>query len=332
VKHGRDGDRTGIVIGRLEADNRRFVARTDDLGLLISDEPTDEPIGKRVYVRSFGAGNRVAAGPAAFPVAPAVLRDRYEHILIKRDGHLLEVTINRPEARNSLHPMANDELDHAFDAYFEDTGLWVAILTGAGDKAFSAGNDLIYSGSGKPMWVPKNGFAGLTGRRAMPKPVIAAVNGFAMGGGCEIALACHLVVADETAKFALSEVKVGLVAGAGGVVRLPRMLPPKLATEMILTGRRLTAAEAHAYGLVNRVTPAGEAMAGARELAAEILDGSPTSVRISLRVMEETRGIPDVVDAVNHHSPALDELMISEDAIEGLTAFAEKRKPRWRNR
>jgi len=337
VKHSRDGKRTGIVIGRLESDGRRFISRTDDRDLSILEVlGGDEPIGKRVYVRSFGFGNRVTVSPevmeSLFPASPAVLRERYDHILVRRDGHLLEVTINRPEARNSLHPMANDELDHAFDAYFEDTGLWVAILTGAGDKAFSAGNDLIYSGSGKPMWVPKNGFAGLTSRRAMPKPVIAAVNGFAMGGGCEIALACHLVVADETAKFALSEVKVGLIAGAGGVVRLPRMLPPKPANEMILTGRRLTAAEAHAYGLVNRVTPAGEAMAGARELAAEILDGSPTSVRISLRVMEETRGIPDVVDAVNHHSPALDELMISEDAIEGLTAFAEKRKPRWRNR
>jgi acetyl-CoA C-acetyltransferase len=337
VKHSRDGKRTGVVIGRLEADGRRFLSRTDDRDSSILELlGADEPIGKRVYVRSFGFGNRVTvsveAMDALFPASPAVLRERYEHILVRRDGHLLEVTINRPEARNSLHPMANDELDHAFDAYFANAGLWVAILTGAGDKAFSAGNDLIYSASGRPMWVPKNGFAGLTSRRGMAKPVIAAVNGFAMGGGCEIALACHLVVADETAKFALSEVKVGLIAGAGGVVRLPRMLPPKLANEMILTGRRLTAAEGHAYGLVNRVTPAGAALAGARALAAEILDGSPTSVRISLQVMEETRGIPDVIDAVTHHSPALDDLMISEDAIEGLTAFAEKRKPRWRNR
>ena len=337
VKHSRDGKRTGIVIGRLESDGRRFVSRTDDRDSSIVELlAADEPIGKRVYVRSFGFGNRVTVSPEAmeslFPVTPAVLRDSYEHILVRRDGHLLEITINRPAARNSLHPMANDELDHAFDAYFADPDLWVAILTGAGDKAFSAGNDLIYSASGRPMWVPKNGFAGLTSRRSMPKPVIAAVNGFAMGGGCEIALACHLVVADEAARFALSEVKVGLIAGAGGVVRLPRTLPPKLANEMILTGRRLTAAEAHAHGLVNRITPAGGALTGARELAAEILDGSPTSVRISLRVMEETRGIPDVIDAVTYHSPALDDLMISEDAIEGLTAFAQKRKPRWRNR
>ncbi|MEU7874486.1 acetyl-CoA acetyltransferase [Dactylosporangium sp. NPDC049140] len=337
VKHGRDGRRTGIIIGRLEADGRRFVARTDDRDTATVELlATGEPIGRRIYARSFGFGNRVAVDEAAmdalFPPEPAVLRDRYEHILIRRDGHLLEVTINRPEARNSLHPMANDELDHAFDAYFADDELWVAILTGAGDKAFSAGNDLIYSGSGKPMWVPKNGFAGLTGRRHMPKPVIAAVNGFAMGGGCEIALACHLVVADATAQFALSEVKVGLIAGAGGVVRLPRTVPVKLANEMILTGRRLSADEALAHGLVNRVTAAGGALDGARTLAAEILESSPTSVRISLQVMEETRGIPDVVDAVTHHSPALDELMVSADMVEGLTAFAQKRRPQWRNR
>ncbi|MFC4063538.1 acetyl-CoA acetyltransferase [Actinoplanes subglobosus] len=329
VKYSRDGKRTGVVIGRLEADDRRFIALTEDISVL----EASEPIGQRVYARSSGRGNRVAASEAAFPPpGPAVLKERYEHILVRRDGHLLEVTINRPDARNSLHPMANEELDHAFDAYFAADDLWVAILTGAGEKSFCAGNDLIYSGSGKPMWVPKNGFAGLTSRRSMPKPVIAAVNGFAMGGGCEIALACHLVVADATAQFALSEVKVGLIAGAGGVVRLPRMVPPKLANELILTGRRLSAADALSYGLVNRVTEAGAAVDGARALAAEILEGSPTSVRISLQVMEETRGIADVVDAVTHPSPAFDELMVSEDAIEGLIAFAQKRKPQWRNR
>jgi acetyl-CoA C-acetyltransferase len=337
VTYRRDGRRTGIVIGRLDADGRRFVARGDDrddglLDLLTSPEP----IGAPVYVRSFGYGNRVATSRTRmdelFPPEPRVLRDRYEHVLVRRDGHLLEVTINRPEARNSLHPMANDELDHVFEAYFADDELWVAILTGAGGKAFSAGNDLIYSASGKPVWMPKNGFAGLTSRERMTKPVIAAVNGFAMGGGCEIALACHLVVADSTAQFALSEVKVGLVAGAGGVIRLPRTIPPKAATEMILTGRRISAAEALGYGLVNRVVPAGTALAGARALAAEILNGSPTSVRISLRVMEETRGIPDVVDAVRHPTTAYDDLMSTEDAIEGMTAFTQKRRPHWRNR
>ncbi|MET0426558.1 MAG: acetyl-CoA acetyltransferase [Actinoplanes sp.] len=337
IKHSRDGSRVGIVIGRLADDDRRFIARTDDRDTAVLDLlSTGEPIGQRVYVRSFGIGNRLFSDPAAadtlHPVQPAVLHDRYEHILVKRDGHLLEVTINRPEQRNSLHPPAHAELDHAFNAFFADDDLWVAIITGAGDKAFSAGNDLIWSGQGKPMWMPKSGFGGLTSRRHMTKPVIAAVNGFAMGGGCEIALACHLVVADATARFALSEVKVGLIAGAGGVVRLPRTVPVKVANEMILTGRRISAEEAQRYGLVNRVTEAGTAVEGARALAAEIIDGSPTSVRISLQVMEETRGIPDVIDAVTYHSPALDELMISEDAIEGLTAFAQKRKPQWRNR
>ncbi|WP_258081036.1 acetyl-CoA acetyltransferase [Nocardia nova] len=336
VKHDK-GSRIGVVIGRLEADDRRFVARTQDGDEEILDRlTTGEPIGARVYVRSFGFGNRVTTTPTRmdhlFPARPKMLRDNYEHVLVRRDGHLLEVTINRPEARNSLHPAANEELDEIFDAYFADPELWVAILTGAGDKAFSAGNDLVYSASGKPVWVPKNGFAGLTSRREMTKPVIAAVNGFAMGGGCEIALACHLVVADETAKFALSEVKVGLAAGAGGLVRLPRTVPQKVATEMILTGRRISAHEAQSYGLVNRVVAPGSVVEGARALAEEILDGSPTSVRISLQIMSETAGIADTHDAVTHPSPALDELMLSEDSVEGIAAFAAKRRPIWRNR
>jgi acetyl-CoA C-acetyltransferase len=336
IKHARDGARAGIVVGRLDRDGRRFVARTDDRDTgVVALLAAGEPVGERVYVRSFGFGNRVTVTDGEmntlFPPQPAVLRDRYEHVLVRRDGHLLEVTINRPEVRNALHPPANDELDHVFDAYFADDDLWVAILAGAGDKAFSAGNDLAYSASGQPMWVPKNGFAGLTSRRHMPKPVIAAVNGYAMGGGCETALACHLIVADATAQFALSEVRVGLVAGAGGLVRLPRTIPPKIATDMILTGRRITAAEALSYGLVSRVVEAGTAVDGARALASDILDGSPTSVRVSLQVMEETRGIPDTVDAVTYPSTGYDDLMMTHDAIEGVTAFAQKRRPQWRN-
>jgi acetyl-CoA C-acetyltransferase len=337
VTYGRGGAAAGIIIGRLDADGRRFVARGDDRDPGLIDLLTSaEPIGAQVYVRSFGFGTRVAATRARmdelFPPTPAVLRDRYEHVLVRRDGHLLEVTINRPKVRNSLHPMANDELDHVFDAYFADDDLWVAIITGAGEAAFSAGNDLIYSASGKPMWVPKNGFAGLTSRPHLPKPVIAAVNGYAMGGGCEIALACHLIVADDTAQFALSEVRVGLVAGSGGLIRLPRTVPPKVATEMILTGRRITAAEALGYGLVNRVVSAGAALDGARVLAAEILAGSPTSVRVSLQIMEETGGIPDVAQAVSYHPSALDDLMSTQDAAEGPAAFAAKRRPQWHNR
>ncbi|MEV5303216.1 enoyl-CoA hydratase-related protein [Amycolatopsis methanolica] len=325
---------SAVVIGRLD-DGRRFLASTKDeetLGRLLDGEP----IGSKIHVRSFGFGNRVTMTAERmdelFPPRAPGFRDDYEHILVRRDGHLLEVTINRPDSRNSLHPPANAELDEVFDAYFADPELWVAIITGAGDKAFSAGNDLVYSASGKPMWVPRNGLAGLTSRESLPKPVIAAVNGFALGGGCEIALACHLVVADETAQFGLPEVRAGLVAAAGGLVRLPRAIPPKVARDVILTGRRLSAAEAESYGLISRVAPAGQAPAVARELAAAILEGSPTSVRASLRIMAEADGFADTVEAVRHPSPALDELLVSQDAFEGPAAFAQKRKPVWRNR
>ena len=219
-----------------------------------------------------------------------------------------------------------------FDAFFDDPELWVAILTGAGTRAFCAGNDLIYTATGKPMYVPRSGFAGLTSRRHMAKPVIAAVNGFAMGGGLETALACHLMVVDEAVQLALSEVRVGLIAGAGGLIRLPRQIPRKIATEMILTGRRMGAAEALERGLANRVVPVGTALEGARALANEILQGSPTSVRLSLQVMAETEGVADSTDAVLRRTEAIDELITSEDMAEGLAAFAQKRAPRWRGR
>ncbi|AEF37845.1 enoyl-CoA hydratase EchA1_1 [Mycolicibacter sinensis] len=338
IVYGRGGKKTGIVIGRLEDGGGRFLAQVapGDEDLMSLLECADNPIGSRVYVSAFGYGNRLTRSDEVaaqlFPKRAPALRDEYEFVQVRRDGHLLEVSINRPDVRNCLHPPAHEELDSIFDAFFADRDLWVAIITGEGAKAFCAGNDLIYSASGKPMYVPLSGFGGLTGRRDMHKPVIAAVNGFAMGGGFEIALACHLVVADEAAKFALSEVKVGLFAGAGGLVRLPRAIPPKLANELILTGRRIGAEEARELGVVNRIAPEGQALVAARELAAEILDGSPTSVRLSLKVMAQTQGIPDTVDAVTAPNDVIDELMTSADAIEGMTAFAMKRPAEWKNR
>ena len=337
VVHGRGGNKTGIVIGRLDDGGGRFLAKVadGDSELLARLEGADQPIGEHIYAHAFGYGNRVTSSRATaetlFATTAPALRDDYEFIKVHRDGHLLEVTINRPDARNCLHPPAHEELDSAFDAFFTDRDLWVAIITGEGTTAFCAGNDLVYSASGKPMYAPLNGFAGLTSRRNMHKPVIAAVNGFAMGGGLEIALACHLVVADESAKFALSEVRVGLIAGAGGTVRLPRSIPPKVANELILTGRRIGAQEALQLGVVNRVAPEGQALSAARELAAEILKGSPTSVRLSLKLMEQTQGIAGVVDAVTAPQDVIDELMTSADAIEGMTAFALKRPPEWKN-
>ncbi len=337
VKYGRDGSRTPVVVGRLETSGERFLALglPDDTELLALLD-SEEPIGARIFARTIDQGTRVSTTRARMeellPTRPPALRDDYEHVLVRRDGHLLEITINRPDARNSLHPPAHSELSEIFDAYFADPELWVAILTGAGEKSFCAGNDLAYSASGHPMYIPPTGFAGITSRSGMNKPVIAAVNGFAMGGGLEIALACHLVVADETAQFALSEVKVGLVAGMGGVVRLPRQLPEKVATEMILTGRRMSAEEAERRGLVNRIAPAGDALTVARDLAGEILAGSPTSVRLSLEWMQHSDAIPGTVDAAVSPTSATDELITSEDMQEGMTAFVQKRPPSWVNR
>jgi len=335
--HHKDAPPTGVVIARQESDGRRFIAnidQRDDVAMTLLQD--GEPFSARLYAHATAQGNRLLSSPdlleRLYPSSPAVLHETYQFIQVRRNGHVLEITINRPEVRNALHPPCNDELDHAFSAFFADPELWVAILTGAGDKAFCAGNDLVYTASGKPMWIPLNGFAGLTSRRGMTKPVIAAVNGFAMGGGFEIALACHLIVADANARFALSEVRVGLFAGAGGLVRLPRSIPPKKAHELILTGRQMLADEALALGVVNQVVEAGQALEGARVLAAQIVQGSPTSIRLSLQVMNETQAMADPLDAVLHPTHAVDELLASHDAWEGMRAFAEKRAPDWKNR
>ncbi|MGE0384652.1 MAG: acetyl-CoA acetyltransferase [Gammaproteobacteria bacterium] len=338
IVHDREKPAYAVVIGRLEGSGDRFMANTYDGDAATLQQMIDEdPLDRRVYVRSYGFGNRIAFDRAhhdlMHPPRPKVLRADYKYSLVERRGHVLEVTINRPESRNCLHPMANEELEEIFDAFMADPSLWIAILAGAGTDAFCTGNDLKYSASGKPVYVPKTGFAGLTHRRGRDKPVIAAVNGYAMGGGFEIALACDLVVADASAQFALSEVRVGLIAGAGGLVRLPRQIPRKVATEMILTGRRVGAEEGQRLGFVNRVTPAGQALAEARRLADEILEGSPVSVRLSLAHMNETAQFAAEADAVAHNPVAIiDELLTAEDTMEGMIAFAQKRKPAWKNR
>ncbi|WLP92442.1 acetyl-CoA acetyltransferase [Gordonia sp. NB41Y] len=340
----RKGRRRTIVIGRLDDDTpndpgRRFIANVADADEELLDRlaTADDPIGTAVFVRSFAHGNRVAVSEERmtelFPVTTHRFRDAYEHIGIRREGHLLEVTIDRPGSRNALNPKANAELDEIFDAYFADPDLWVAILTGAGDKAFSSGNDLAHMAGDALLAVPKNGFGGLTSRPTMPKPVIAAVNGLALGGGLEIALACHIIVADEQASFGLPEVKVGLAAAAGGLVRLPRALGPALARDMILTGRRIDTAEAHRIGLVSRIAEHGRSLEVARAVAAEILAGSPTAVRASLAAMAAAEQIPDPVEAIGATTPAvLNDLLISQDTMEGVLAFVTKRAPNWTGR
>lgn len=330
VLHSRQGTKP-VVVGRLERDGRRFVALPDrsDAAVMALLDGDSDPIGARVYVHGQGQGNRVATSPAPFAVAPPAFRNAYEFVRVERRDRVLEITIDRPDARNALHPPAHEELSSVLDAFFADRDLWVAIITGAG-RGFCAGNDLAFTASGQQPYFPRTGFGGITSRRGMTKPVIAAVNGHAMGGGLEIVLACHLAVADEGAQLGVPEVGVGLVAAAGGLVRLPRTLPLKLAHEMLLAGRRLTAAEALEHGLVNAVAPAGGALDAARELAARVVAGSPSSVRLSLRAMQLADEVPDTVDAVERAEDVLDDLLVSADTWEGVLAFVEKRPPRWK--
>ena len=254
-----------------------------------------------------------------------------EYCTVERDGRLLTVTLNRPERYNALHFPAHFELAEVWDEFAADPDLWVAIVTGAGDKAFCAGNDLRFQAEGNVRKRCPTGFAGLTDRYDLNKPVIAAVNGFAMGGGFETALACDLIVAAENAIFALPEPRVGLMAGAGGVHRLPRIIGETRALGMILTGRRVGAAEGKELGFVNEVVPEGEAVAGARRWAEQILECAPISIRASKEAVYAGMNEATLRTAIARTYEEQHVLIGSADYIEGPKAFAEKRPPVWRN-
>ena len=258
----------------------------------------------------------------------------YEHCSVERDGRVLIVTINRPDRMNALHPPANAELAQVFDDFAADPELWVAILTGAGPRAFSAGNDLRWQAEGNAVTVPPTGFAGLTSRWDLDKPIIAAVNGVAMGGGFEIALACDIIIAADTAVFALPEPRVGLAALAGGLHRLPRTIGVKRAMAMILTGRSVPAAEGKALGFVHDVVAPDALMHTAKALAAQICELSPMSIRASKQVVArslDTASLQEAYEGQMKH-PAVSALWKSEDLREGPLAFAQKRKPEWKGR
>jgi crotonobetainyl-CoA hydratase len=255
----------------------------------------------------------------------------YEFIRYEKRDHVAVVTIARPEVMNSLHPDANEELARAWDDFAADPDAWVGILTGAGEKAFSAGNDLKWTATHGTPRVPSTGFAGLTSRFDLWKPIIAAVNGFALGGGLEIALACDVIVAAEHATFGLPEPRVGLMAAAGGVHRLPRHVPLKVAMGMMLTGKPITAAEAHRLGLVNEVVPAAELLPAAQRWAAAIAACSPLSVQATKQAALEGLGRP-LAEAIAAKHDLVGALWKSEDCREGPRAFAEKRKPVWKGR
>ncbi|THH37304.1 enoyl-CoA hydratase [Aliishimia ponticola] len=257
----------------------------------------------------------------------------FEYISVKRDGHILEVTINRADRYNALHGGAHRELHEVFNGYDQDRDLWVAIITGAGDKAFCSGNDLKATSEGQDIEPASSGFGGITQRWGREKPIIAAVNGVAMGGGCEIVLASDIAVADAQAKFALPEVKVGLFAAAGGVQRLSRQIGRKAAMELILTGRAITAERACELGIINRVAGEGEtAMDVAREIAKEITLVSPTAVRASKRVLNTLEEkIERLPEAFEGNMAEFDVVLQSNDGKEGVAAFVEKRAPNWTN-
>ena len=256
----------------------------------------------------------------------------YEFCLLEKRDHIVEVTINRPEVYNALHPPANDELNAIFNDFATDKDSWVAILTGSGDKAFCAGNDLKYQGSGKKMWIPDTGMAGLTSRFDLEKPIIAAVNGLALGGGMEIALACDLIVATDHAKFGLPEGKVGMFPGGGGIQMLRQQIGRKATAEILYTARQLSAQEAKSLGIVNRVVDIENLMNEARVIASQICECSPSAIRTNKRILNRLDANAGYAKGMEQNIPEMVKLTQTEDFREGMTAFAEKRKPKWKNR
>jgi crotonobetainyl-CoA hydratase len=254
-------------------------------------------------------------------------------VLFERHGRIAVFTVNRPEQRNAVNPEVSQAMNRHMVEFESDPDLWVGIVTGAGDKAFCAGADLKAVAAGRLaelVDVEPFGFAGVA-RGSRHKPLIAAVDGSALAGGFEVAIACDLIVASERASFGLPEVRRGIIAGAGGLQRLPRLIPSMRALELILTGRSMSAAEALAVGLVSEVVPAGTAVARAHELAEVVAANAPIAVRASLRVARAAIGTSEAA-AWTCSEAAWSEILASEDAKEGPRAFAEGRQPEWRGR
>ncbi|MFK0113173.1 crotonase/enoyl-CoA hydratase family protein [Streptomyces sp. NPDC091217] len=302
----------------LPAEHTREISR-DLLGL------TDDDIDKLV---ARGALEIHEEKNSVSSPAPAVL--------VERQGHVMVVTLNRPEARNAVNAAVALGVGAALKEADRDPEIRAVVITGAGDKAFCAGADLKAVARGENIMPPETkdwGFAGYVTHH-IGKPTIAAVRGFALGGGTEIALASDLVVAAEDASFGLPEVKRGIIAGAGGAFRITAQLPPKIAMELLLTGDTLDAPTARELGLVNRVVPAGQVLTEALALAERIAANAPLAVQASKRI---ARGITD--GRIESEQSAWDlshregrAVMTSQDAQDGPRAFAEKRRPVWQAR
>ncbi len=252
-----------------------------------------------------------------------------ELVLTERRDGVLTITINRPAQRNAISRDVAVQLAAALDLLDSDPSLSVGVLTGAGGT-FSAGMDLKAFAGGQTPILPGRGFGGLT-RAEVNKPLIAAVEGWALGGGFEMALACDLIVAAQDAKFGLPEVKRGLIAGEGGVIRLPQRIPYHVAVKVLLTGEPLSAVDAKQYGLVSELTESGAAPTVAQGLAKRIAVNAPLALARVKQVLRETQGLNDA-EAFKLQDKDAHGLLDSEDAHEGALAFAEKRPPVWRGR
>jgi enoyl-CoA hydratase len=252
-----------------------------------------------------------------------------ELVLTERHEGVLTITINRPAQKNAVNRDVAVAVASALDLLDSDPSLSVGVLTGAGGT-FSAGMDLKAFANGQTPILPGRGFGGIT-QAVVRKPLIAAVEGWALGGGFEMALGCDLIVAAEDAKFGLPEVKRGLIAGEGGVIRLPQRIPYHVALKVLLTGEPLSAVDAKQYGLVSELTASGAALAGAQDLAQRIAANAPLALARVKEVLRETQGLNDT-EAFQRQAQSAASLLHSEDAHEGALAFAEKRAPVWRGR
>jgi enoyl-CoA hydratase len=255
--------------------------------------------------------------------------EQSSEVLVEASEGILTITINRPAAKNAMTLYAATRIAAALDELDSRDDLRIGILTGAGGT-FCAGMDLKGFLRGERPSLPGRGFGGLT-RKPPSKPLIAAVEGYALAGGFELVLACDLVVASESAQFGVPEVKRGLAATAGGLIRLPRQLPSRIALELALTGDMFPATRAYQYGLINRLVPAGQTLEEARRLATTIAGNGPLSVAASKRVVVESQDWSSE-EMWDKQAELTEHVFISQDAREGSAAFAEKRKPVWQGR